>query len=321
MKRLDLWTTSAASLIWLAAGGLGVAQVEESSSPAAPPETETAQQPEVSEEQALEAMGYSMARMLRLNIGFSEDQLETIFGGMRDFAAGGDQPEDFSAALQEAQQLYQEKMRIFEEKEQERRVELSAKNKAEAEEFLKSLEGTEGLQQSESGLRYIIQDEGDSENKPASNDRVKVNYEGRLVDGTVFDSGKGTTFPVSGVVKGFAEGLQLIGEGGKIRLYIPSDLAYGDNPRPDGPIEPGDLLVFDVELVEVTKAPPGPQFMPRNPGAPGSGMTPPGPPPNMRPPGPPPSMRPPTPPPSGPPPRPAPQGVPPSAAPGGSSSN
>src|SRR5690606_2262958 len=108
MKRLDLWTTSAASLIWLAAGGLGVAQVEESSSPAAPPETETAQQPEVSEEQALEAMGYSMARMLRLNIGFSEDQLETIFGGMRDFAAGGDQPEDFSAALQEAQQLYQE---------------------------------------------------------------------------------------------------------------------------------------------------------------------------------------------------------------------
>ena len=84
---------------------------------------------------------------------------------------------------------------------------------------------------------------------------MKVHYTGKLIDGTVFDSsverGQPATFPLTGVIKCWTEGLQQIKEGGKARLYCPSDLAYGDRGRPK--IPPGATLVFDVELLEVVK--------------------------------------------------------------------
>ena len=100
----------------------------------------------------------------------------------------------------------------------------------------------------ESGLQYTIIEEG-SATKIRPEDTVKVNYKGCLVDGTVFDENQGIEFVANQVIRGWTEGLGLIGEGGKIKLYIPSDLGYGDRDLPNIPAN--SVLVFDVEVVEV----------------------------------------------------------------------
>lgn len=103
-----------------------------------------------------------------------------------------------------------------------------------------------------SGLQYEVVKEGTGP-KPTINDTVKTNYHGTLIDGTVFDSsvdrGEPVEFPVNAVIKGWTEALQLMSVGSKYRLYVPSDLAYGD--RGQGPITPNSALIFDLELLEI----------------------------------------------------------------------
>jgi len=106
-----------------------------------------------------------------------------------------------------------------------------------------------------SGLQYTITEPGTGK-APKATDKVTVHYTGKLLDGTVFDSshkrGQPATFPLNGVIRGWTEGLQLVKEGGKIRLYIPSNLAYCE--RGQGPIGPNETLVFDVELIKVEQS-------------------------------------------------------------------
>jgi len=121
--------------------------------------------------------------------------------------------------------------------------------------FLAENKSKPGVVTTASGLQYIVLKEGTGP-KPAATDKVKCDYEGKLIDGTVFDSstkqGHPIEFTVNGVIKGWTEALQLINTGSKWRLFIPSDLAYGDQPMgPD--IKPGSTLIFDVELVEIVK--------------------------------------------------------------------
>lgn len=115
-------------------------------------------------------------------------------------------------------------------------------------------ENREGFQSTASGLRYRILREGPGA-MPTVVDRVTVHYRGWLDDGTEFDSshkrGQPATFPLSQVVRGWTEGLQLIGEGGKIELEVPSELGYGKQGTPDGSIPPGATLHFEVELIRV----------------------------------------------------------------------
>jgi FKBP-type peptidyl-prolyl cis-trans isomerase len=110
-----------------------------------------------------------------------------------------------------------------------------------------------GVQQTASGLQYIIEKAGEG-NAPKPTDTVKVNYRGTLIDGTEFDSSykrnEPIEFPLNAVIKGWTEGLQLIKPGGKIKLFIPSNLAYG--PRgAGGVIGPDETLIFEVELLDV----------------------------------------------------------------------
>jgi FKBP-type peptidyl-prolyl cis-trans isomerase FklB len=105
------------------------------------------------------------------------------------------------------------------------------------------------------GLQYIVLKEGTGP-KPTATDKVKCDYEGKLLDGTVFDSsikqGKPIEFAVNGVIPGWTEALQLMNTGSKYRLFIPSSLAYGDQQMgPD--IKPGSTLIFDVDLIEIVK--------------------------------------------------------------------
>jgi FKBP-type peptidyl-prolyl cis-trans isomerase FklB len=122
-------------------------------------------------------------------------------------------------------------------------------------EFLAANKNKPGVITTPSGLQYIVLKEGTGP-KPMATDKVKCDYEGRLLDGTVFDSslkqGKPIEFAVNGVIKGWTEALQLMNTGSKYRLFIPSDLAYGDQQMgPD--IKPGSTLIFEVDLLEIVK--------------------------------------------------------------------
>lgn len=130
----------------------------------------------------------------------------------------------------------------------------AAENIAAGKAFIEGLSADADVQKSESGLHYKVLEAG-SDAKPTMADKVLVHYKGTLIDGTQFDSsydrGAPAEFPLNGVVKGFGEGLTKVGAGGKIILYIPSELGYGNSPRPGGAIKPGDTLIFECELVEI----------------------------------------------------------------------
>jgi len=124
--------------------------------------------------------------------------------------------------------------------------------KAESEAFLTENAKNNDVTVTASGLQYTHLTEGEGE-RPTAASTVTVHYRGTLIDGTEFDSsykrGEPISFPLSGVIKGWTEGLQLMKPGGKTKFFIPQDLAYGANPNPNGPIPPYAALIFEVELI------------------------------------------------------------------------
>ena len=128
-------------------------------------------------------------------------------------------------------------------------------NRKNGEAFLTENAKREGIKVTESGLQYEVLESGKGDS-PKASDNVEVHYTGKLIDGTVFDSsverGVPASFGVTQVIPGWVEALQLMHEGDKWRLYIPSDLAYGPNGA-GGVIGPNMTLIFDVELLRVIK--------------------------------------------------------------------
>jgi FKBP-type peptidyl-prolyl cis-trans isomerase FklB len=169
--------------------------------------------------------------------------------GLKDALAGGKTQlteEQAKATLMEVQT----EMR---KKQQEQMQQAGEANKKDGEAFLAANKSKDGVVTLPSGLQYKILTQGTGP-KPAASDSVVCNYRGTLIDGTEFDSsykrGEPATFPVSGVIKGWTEALQLMPVGSKWQLFVPSDLAYGD--RAPGPeIGPGSTLIFEVELLSI----------------------------------------------------------------------
>ena len=146
---------------------------------------------------------------------------------------------------------------------EQKQKELGEKNKTEGTKYLEENKKKAGVKTTASGLQYKVVKDGTGA-QPKATDMVTVNYRGTLIDGTEFDSsykrGQPATFPVNGVIKGWTEALQLMKQGSKYQLFIPSTLAYGE--RAMGPdIGPNSTLIFEVELQDVkpppTPAPPG----------------------------------------------------------------
>ena len=156
--------------------------------------------------------------------------------------------------MQAAMQQLQEQMGGADDNDNSQDPEtMNNNNKAEGEAFLVENAGKAGVTTLPSGLQYEVITEGTGA-KPSLKSSVTTHYHGTLINGTVFDSsyqrGQPATFPVNGVIAGWTEALQLMAEGSKYRLYIPSDLAYGN--RGAGRDIPGDTaLIFDVELLKV----------------------------------------------------------------------
>ena len=138
---------------------------------------------------------------------------------------------------------------------QKQQAEAGKAVREEGERYLAENAQKEGVTVLPSGLQYVVLTEGTGA-KPKATDRVKCHYEGRLTDGTVFDSsyrrGEPAVFPLNGVIAGWTEGVQLMGEGAKFRFFIPYQLAYGERGAGQS-IPPYAALVFDVELIEVVK--------------------------------------------------------------------
>lgn len=155
---------------------------------------------------------------------------------------------------QEAGAVLTDLQKEMQGKRQEKMKALGEKNKNEGETFLAENMKKEGVKTLPSGLQYKVITEGKGKS-PNATDTVTVQYTGRLVDGTEFDSsynrGQAATFAVNGVIKGWTEALQLMKEGSKWQLFLPSNLAYGEAGTTGGPIGPNAVLIFDVELVSV----------------------------------------------------------------------
>jgi FKBP-type peptidyl-prolyl cis-trans isomerase FklB len=187
-----------------------------------------------------------------LNVGFNfkrqnvDVNQDAFTAGFRD-AISGKKP-----LLTE--QEVRDTMMAFEKDMQQKLAETAQKNGADAEKFLAANKTKEGVKTTGSGLQYKVLKEG-SGAQPKSSDTVTVNYRGTLPDGTEFDSsykrGQPATFPVSGVIKGWTEALQMMKVGSKYQLTIPANLAYGEQGRPG--IPPNSPLIFEVELMD-TKA-------------------------------------------------------------------
>lgn len=153
--------------------------------------------------------------------------------------------------MKQAIQKFQIKAR---QKAQQKKIEEGKGNKEKGEEFLAQNKEKEGVKVTDSGLQYKVLEEGTGAS-PTEEDEVRVDYEGTLVDGTVFDSsyerGEPATFPVNRVIPGWTEGLKMMKEGAKYKFFIPGDLAYGQNPPPRSQIGVNETLIFEVELLEV----------------------------------------------------------------------
>lgn len=150
-------------------------------------------------------------------------------------------------------QSAQERHRLKQETEASTDPEV-VKNVKTAEAYMnKQQQENANIQKSASGLYYVIDKKGAGK-IPGDNDIVTVKYVGRHIDGTVFDQNDHAQFAPSQVVKGFGEGLKMLAPGGKATLYIPGKLGYGVHGQPQAGIRPMEMLVFDVEVLDVTPA-------------------------------------------------------------------
>ena len=189
------------------------------------------------------ALGLSIGNNFQ-NSGINDLQIEDFVNGLKDIL-GGQTPE---ISYDEAKQVIND----YFMKLQKEKFEI---NKKAGEEFLNINKGKAGVVTLPSGLQYQVLQKGEGP-KPTASDKVKCHYHGTLINGTVFDSsvqrGEPAVFGVSQVIPGWVEALQLMPVGSKWRLFIPSDLAYGEHGAGEA-IEPNSALVFDVELLDIVK--------------------------------------------------------------------
>ncbi len=208
--------------------------------------------PKTQDEKYAYSVGSSMAKMHKRTLerikdvesGFNTDM---YIQGINDSIRGNPQFTE-----EEVQQLSDEYHKLFMEKSNAKNEKIAADNLAAAKRFFSENKSREGVVETASGLQYKIITEG-SGRKPTKDDRVEVNYIGRLIDGAKFDSsydlGKPAQFDLIRVVPGWTEGLQLMQEGSKYELYVPPELGYG--MRTSAKIPGNSALIFEVELLKV----------------------------------------------------------------------
>ena len=227
---------------------------------AAKPRTQTVLTLKTPKDKTSYAVGLNVGKNLGAQLHQQSVEVDQaiLLRGVKDALAGGKTlltDDEVKAALMQLQTevraRQQEKMKF----EQEKMKAVADLNKKVGADFLEANKAKEGVVTLASGLQYKVLTEGTGP-KPTATDNVSCNYRGTLIDGTEFDSsykqGKPVSFPVAGVIKGWTEALQLMPEGSKWQLFIPSEMAYGDRGAdPRSGIGPGATLIFEVELLSI----------------------------------------------------------------------
>jgi FKBP-type peptidyl-prolyl cis-trans isomerase len=220
--------------------------------PAAPAATFT-------DAQLAEEFGWFMAKRVGIaDLQFTPAETEALVRGIATAVAGKESPYELQAVGPQMDTFMQRKQSVYLAK-------LKTQTAAQAAAYFAKLKDDKDVVELPSGLRYKITKVGTGA-MPKSTDTVTVNYTGKLLDGTVFDSSLqphqqgGTPAPVSfpldgpnSVIDGWKEGMQKVAKGGSITLYVPSNLAYGDDGRQG--IPPGSTLVFDIDLLDIQPTP------------------------------------------------------------------
>ena len=201
--------------------------------------------------QKIEEVGWIIAKRSQLaDLKFSAEETAALMKGFSSAMDGKPAPYELAKIGPEVDALMQAKQASY-------MGELKTQNATQSAAFFAKLKENKNVVESPTGLRYEIVSPGQGP-YPKATDTVKVNYTGTLIDGTEFDSsarsGQPAEFALSGVIAGWTEGIQKINKGGKIRLYVPAPLAYGDEGRTG--IPPGSTLIFDVELLDIQPTPP-----------------------------------------------------------------
>ena len=200
------------------------------------------------EERASYALGVDIGNNIK-RFGTSLDRDELVDGLLDALSE-----RELRLSPQEVGELVREFAAKAQEKDARRNIEQAEANMQEGEEFLAENKTKGGVVETASGLQYVVLTEGEGPS-PVAADRVKVHYEGKLLDGKVFDSsydGEPSEFVLNGVISGWTEGVQLMNVGSKYRFFIPSDLAYGERGI-GGDIGPNATLIFEVELISIER--------------------------------------------------------------------
>ncbi len=204
-------------------------------------------------EQIFEVYGWIIGDRNNLTaLGLSESEIAACMRGEAANARGEPPPENMSEVVKVAQQFLNQRAKEVTEK-------AAGPNRAEEAEQMAKLDQNPAVKKTDSGLRYEIITPG-TDPKPAASDTVVAHYTLSFPDGKVLESsreggGEPAEFALNRVIPAWTEGLQLIGTGGHIKLYVPSKLGYGERGSPNG-IPPAKMLVFDIELVSVKPAAP-----------------------------------------------------------------
>lgn len=254
MKQTRILTISVLALGLVAARAQEVKLNIPGQTPAAPAAAAPAT-PAFTDAQLVEEFGWFMGKRIGLaELEFTAAEVEALSKGMASAAGGKDSPFTLEQIGPKMDEFMQKKQATYLAK-------VKQKTMAESAAYFAKLKENKNVVELPSGLRYEIIKPGEGA-FPKATDTVKVHYTGTLTDGKVFDSsvqrGEPAEFPLNGVIAGWTEGIQKINKGGKLKLYIPPSLGYGDTPPEGGPIPPGATLVFEVELLEIKATPAAP---------------------------------------------------------------
>jgi FKBP-type peptidyl-prolyl cis-trans isomerase len=203
---------------------------------------------ETDDQKASYGIGLDMGRSLAPAKGRLD--MAAFTKGIEDALAGGE-PALADSVIQAAIQAFSKSIMEAQQKE---RAELAEKNRAAGEKYLAENGAKPGVTTTASGLQYEVLTQGAGPT-PTSEQQVRLHYKGTLLDGKEFDSSYGkepVVFPVSGLIPGFSEALQLMNVGSKFRVVIPGDLAYGPSGAGED-IGPNATLVFEIELLEIVQ--------------------------------------------------------------------
>jgi FKBP-type peptidyl-prolyl cis-trans isomerase FkpA len=204
------------------------------------------------------AVGLSMSGQLKSN--FSEVNKSILAQGIRNgldstnlLIDAKDMQEVLSGYFKKKQQAQMEEQQAAASKAAEVKF---GENKKAGEDFLEANKSKKGVKTTESGIQYIVLNEGSGEKPAGPMTKVKVHYHGTNIEGNIFDSsvdrGTPATFGLNQVIKGWTEGVQLMNEGAKYKFFIPQELAYGAQQKGEN-IKPFSTLIFEIELLEVLK--------------------------------------------------------------------